>query len=133
MASNVINVLYIDDEVFNLKAFAATFRRQLNVFTAESASEGLKVLEQTDIDVILCDHQMPGIKGLDFLKSIIEEYPKSIRILLTGQADSNLVQEALTKGSIYKCIYKPWDSDALLNDIVGALNTKDSNTQHERY
>ncbi|MEJ7557072.1 MAG: response regulator [Pedobacter sp.] len=125
MGMNLGNVLYIDDEAFNLNAFMATFRRQFRVFTAESAIEGLKVLAEINIDVIICDHQMPGIKGIDFLKSIIPDYPKPIRILLTGQADANLVRDAITNGYIYKCIYKPWDSDALLNDIKEAIVTGD--------
>jgi FixJ family two-component response regulator len=52
---------------------------------------------------------MPGISGVDFLASIINEYPESIRMLLTGYADIQAVIDAINKGQIYQYIAKPWD------------------------
>jgi response regulator RpfG family c-di-GMP phosphodiesterase len=60
MAEEVqINVLYVDDEVHNLNSFKAGFRRKFNVFIAESAVEGRKVLETEDIHIIITDQRMP--------------------------------------------------------------------------
>ena len=55
----MINVLYIDDEGHNLTSFKAAFRRNYNVFTAESADEGRKILSEEDIHIILSDQRMP--------------------------------------------------------------------------
>lgn len=117
MTSDVmINVLYVDDEVHNLNSFKAGFRRLFNVFTAESASEGRKVLESENIHVIITDQRMPVMTGIEFLESIIPNFPDPIRILLTGYADINAVIDAINKGQVYKYIQKPWmDEDLRIN------------------
>ena len=117
MSSDVsINVLYVDDEVYNLTAFRAGFRRAFNIFTAESAAEGIEILRTEDIHVIVTDQRMPVTTGIEFLESIIPEFPEPIRILLTGYADINAVIDAINKGHVYKYIQKPWsDTDLKMN------------------
>jgi response regulator RpfG family c-di-GMP phosphodiesterase len=111
-----INVLYVDDEVHNLNAFKASFRRMFNVFIAESAVEGRRILESQDIHVIITDQRMPVTTGIEFLESIIPDFPEPIRILLTGYADINAVIDAINKGQVYKYIQKPWmDEDLRIN------------------
>ncbi len=111
-----INVLYVDDEVHNLNSFKAGFRRKFNIFTAESAVEGRKVLETELIHVIITDQRMPVMTGIEFLESIIPDFPDPIRILLTGYADINAVIDAINKGQVYKYIQKPWmDEDLRIN------------------
>lgn len=115
-SDSVINVLYIDDEVHNLNSFKAGFRRLFNVFTAESAAEGRKILEKENVQIIITDQRMPVMTGIEFLESIITDYPDPIRILLTGYADINAVIDAINKGQVYKYIQKPWmDEDLRIN------------------
>lgn len=112
----LINVLYVDDEVHNLNSFKAGFRRLFNVFVAESAAEGRKILETENIQVIITDQRMPVMTGIEFLESIIPDFPDPIRILLTGYADINAVIDAINKGQVYKYIQKPWmDEDLRIN------------------
>lgn len=106
-----INVLYVDDEVSNLTAFKATFRREFNVFVADSAVSGRKVLEENNIEIILTDQRMPDVSGVEFLQSILGDFPDPIRILVTGYSDLNAVKDAINKGQVYKYIEKPWDTD----------------------
>lgn len=115
-----VNVLYVDDEVHNLNAFKASFRRQFNIFTAESAVAGRKVLESEDIHVIITDQRMPVTTGIEFLESIIPDFPEPIRILLTGYADINAVIDAINKGQVYRYIQKPWMEDDLRINIEKA-------------
>ena len=117
MSSEVsINVLYVDDEVHNLNAFRASFRRLFNVFIAESAIDGRKILETELIHVIITDQRMPVTTGIEFLESIIPDFPEPIRILLTGYADINAVIDAINRGQVYKYIQKPWmDEDLRIN------------------
>jgi FixJ family two-component response regulator len=56
---------------------------------------------------------MPGITGVDFLASIIDEYPEAIRMLLTGYADIQAVIDAINKGQIFQYITKPWDEQQM--------------------
>ncbi|WP_219223529.1 response regulator [Pedobacter antarcticus] len=115
-SETLINVLYVDDEVHNLNSFKAGFRRKFNVFTAESAVEGRKILEKELIHVIITDQRMPVTTGIEFLESIIPDFPDPIRILLTGYADINAVIDAINKGQVYKYIQKPWmDEDLRIN------------------
>jgi response regulator RpfG family c-di-GMP phosphodiesterase len=122
MSATPINVLYIDDEVHNLNAFRAGFRRLFNISLAESAAEGRKVLERENIHVILTDQRMPVTTGIEFLESILDEFPDPIRILMTGFADINAVIDAINKGKVYKYIQKPWMEDELRIHIQKAYD-----------
>jgi response regulator RpfG family c-di-GMP phosphodiesterase len=113
MAETKINILYVDDEENNLVSFKATFRIKYNVYTAISAHDARKILETKPIDIIVTDQRMPGMTGVEFLESIIPEYPEPMRILLTGYADMNAVIEAINKGKIFHYLTKPWNEDEL--------------------
>ena len=116
-----IGVLYVDDEVNNLNSFKAAFRRYFTIYTAQSAREGRKVLENEEIGVIITDQRMPGETGIEFLESILPIYPDTIRILLTGFSDINAVMGAINRGQVYKYLVKPWQDDELKMYIQNAL------------
>lgn len=116
-----INILYVDDEVHNLNSFKAGFRTRFNIFTAESAILGREILEKELIHIIIVDQRMPGTTGIEFLVSVIADFPDPIRILLTGYADIHPVIAAINEGQIYKYIQKPWVEDDLRIDIEKAF------------
>lgn len=113
MEEQLVNILYVDDEVHNLNAFKASFRRSFNVFTAESAKEAMPILAAHPIQIIITDQRMPQMSGVEFLESILEAYPDPIRILLTGYADIAAVIDAINKGQVYLYITKPWQETEL--------------------
>jgi len=113
-----INILYIDDEPHNLVAFKATFRKDFNIFTAETPSIGKQILADNKIHILIVDQRMPEMTGTEFLASILETYPEPIRILLTGYSDINAVIDAINKGQVYRYLSKPWDE----NDIRLVIN-----------
>jgi response regulator RpfG family c-di-GMP phosphodiesterase len=113
MADQLVNILFVDDEVHNLNAFKASFRRSFNVFTAESAKEAMPILAEHAIQIIITDQRMPQMSGVEFLESILEAYPDPIRILLTGYADIAAVIDAINKGQVYLYITKPWQETEL--------------------
>jgi DNA-binding NtrC family response regulator len=114
-------VLYVDDEINNLNSFKASFRRDFEIYTAQSAREGRKVLDSYEIGVIITDQRMPGMTGIEFLESILSIYPDTIRILLTGFSDMNAVMDAINRGQVYKYLVKPWQNDELKLYIQNAL------------
>ncbi len=116
-----IHILYVDDEQNNLTAFKATFRRDFKIFTAISAAEGVKVLDEEDIHILITDQRMPVMTGVEFLESILERYPDMIRILLTGYTDIEAVIDAINKGQVYRYITKPWDETELRMTIKNAF------------
>ncbi|WP_114752418.1 response regulator [Pleomorphovibrio marinus] len=120
MERDKIKVLYVDDEVNNLQAFKATFRRDYKIFLAESAKEGREILLKEDINVVITDQRMPEENGVDFLESIIPMHPDPMRILLTGYTDIQAVIDAINKGKVYHYLTKPWEEDYLRTVVKNA-------------
>jgi response regulator RpfG family c-di-GMP phosphodiesterase len=121
MEDQKINILYVDDEVHNLNAFKASFRRIFSVHTAESAEEAMNVLQVEEINIIITDQRMPVMTGIEFLESILLLYPDPIRILLTGYSDINAVIDAINKGQVYLYVTKPWQEEELKINIEMAF------------
>lgn len=121
MDTKDIRLLYVDDEQNNLTAFKATFRRDFKVFTAISAAEGKKILDEEEIHILITDQRMPVMTGVEFLESILDDYPDMIRILLTGYTDIEAVIDAINKGQVYRYITKPWDETELRITIKNAF------------
>jgi response regulator RpfG family c-di-GMP phosphodiesterase len=117
-----VKVLYIDDEINNLTAFKANFRRIYHVFTTDSLDEARKILKDHEIHVIISDQRMPDMTGIEFFESILEEYPEPLRMLLTGYADINAVIDAINKGQVYKYFPKPWNEKDLQENIDKAYH-----------
>ncbi|MDZ7845748.1 MAG: response regulator [Owenweeksia sp.] len=112
-----ISVLYVDDEAHNLKSFKASFRRDYNVFTAESGQEGLEIFNNEDINVILTDQRMPGMTGIEFLVEVKKIDSEPMRILVTGFTDINAVIDSINRGQVYRYLTKPWQEEDLKNTI----------------
>jgi two-component system response regulator PhcR len=117
-----VKVLYIDDEEHNLQAFKASFRRQYEIYTAGSAADGLKILQNVNIEVIIADQKMPETTGVQFFKSIKDTFPDPIRILLTGYTDIEALADAINHGDVYRYITKPWSDLELHNSIKNAYD-----------
>lgn len=118
--NNRIKVLYIDDEIINLQAFKATFRKQFEVFTARSVDEGIQILKEQPIEVVLADQRMPGKTGVEFFESILHTHPNPVRILLTAFTDINAIIDAINKGQVYRYVTKPWSEYDLKLTIENA-------------
>ena len=114
-------ILYVDDELNNLTGFKATFRRDYNVFTANSAQEAREILSKQEFQAIISDQRMPDVTGVQFFQSILETYPNPVRILLTGYADIEAVVQAINEGHVYRYISKPWEERDLRLAIDNAL------------
>src|SRR5258708_6527668 len=95
-------ILYVDDEEKSLKAFARAFEDQFWIFTAASAQDGLKLLEehQDEIGLLMTDQRMPGEQGVWLLEKARQLRPRIIRVLATAYADLEAVIEAVNPGAI---------------------------------
>lgn len=104
-------ILYVDDNKDALEAFALDFSDSFRIFTATSAQEGFKFLEQhgDEIGLLLTDQKMPGETGVWLLERARQLQPNIPRILVTGFADYADAIAAINSGAIYKYIHKPWD------------------------
>ena len=89
------SVLFVDDDPTVLRTFPRVFRRDpFEVVTAPLASAALEVLAAREISIVVSDHRMPGMLGLDLLGVIATRYPRVGRVLLTGDTGSLWEDEA---------------------------------------
>ena len=125
-------ILYVDDEIDNLTVFNSAFRRHFKTHVASSAREGLEIMKQNEIQLVISDQRMPEMTGTEFLERIIPEYPDCIRVILTGFSDINAVIEAINNGRVYRYITKPWDKEEMKIMIDNALETYNLKQQNKK-
>ena len=104
-------VLYVDDEPDNLRVFELTFRREFKILTAASAKQGLRILNENPVAVVLSDQRMPGVTGVEFLARVRNLDPKTVRVLVTAYGDVEILRQAINDGSIYRYVPKPWEPE----------------------
>ena len=119
------NILYIDDEESNLRIFKNTFRRDFKIFLAKSAQEGINVLSNNTIDVLITDQRMPGKTGIELLKEIHQIFPEipPHRLMVSGYAEPADINEAYESYGLFRFIAKPWDAENLKQIIIDVINT----------
>jgi signal transduction histidine kinase len=117
------NLLYVDDEESNLRIFRSSFKRHYNIFTAASAEEGIKILAEQPIHLIITDQKMPEMTGVEFLERILPDYPEAIRIILTGYSDVEDITRAINRCGIYRYLVKPWNKEEMILTLDKALET----------
>ncbi|MBI4040864.1 MAG: diguanylate cyclase [Deltaproteobacteria bacterium] len=123
-------ILIIDDEVDNLHALERTLKNVAEVLTAESGAQGLKLIEQRPIELVICDQRMPQMTGIDFFKILKEKHPDIVRIILTGYTDIEDLISAINEVGLYRYITKPWNNHELGIVIQRALEHHDAQKQN---
>ncbi len=116
-------ILYVDDEPQNLRIFELTFNREFTILCAESGEEGMRILNEHPVAVILSDHKMPGMAGVEFLSRARGLDPKAIRMLVTAYGDAATLGEAINSGAISRYIPKPWQPDELRMTLRSSIET----------
>jgi sensor histidine kinase YesM len=120
------NILYVDDEQYNLVAFTASFRRHYNIFTALSGQEAIQVMHRQaaldqPIHLIISDQRMPVMTGVELLEKLLPDFPDTIRMVLTAYSDLESTINAINKGKVYQFINKPWNAEELKVVMDNAL------------
>lgn len=115
-------ILFVDDEPSVLRSYQRLIGLDYELDTAEGAEEGLKLLEQNGpYGVVISDMRMPGMNGAEFLSIVRQNYPDTVRMLLTGQADMNDTISAVNHGRIFRFLSKPCPPDVLGGALDEAL------------
>lgn len=122
-------ILCVDDEPDILNTLKIQLKNEFKndyfYEVAESGDEALDLLEEfqeeAQVIVVVSDWLMPGIKGDELLIKVHQKYPKIIKVMLTGQADTAAVQRAVEEADLYCCLYKPWQSKDLIETIKSGL------------
>jgi two-component system response regulator HupR/HoxA len=125
-------VLVVDDEVRSQDAMRRTLDEDFTVFTASSADEARGLLQRQPVSVILCDQRMPGVTGVTFLKEVREQWPETVRIVISGYTDSEDIIAGINEAGIYQYILKPWAPDHLLDSVRNAVEAQALQRQTSR-
>jgi DNA-binding NtrC family response regulator len=108
------HILVVDDEENIRSALRRILRRDYQLSFAESGAQALEILKTERPDVILSDYLMPEMTGLELLKRCRLFYPEMSRVVLTGQAEMQVVIAAINEGAVFRFLTKPWEEDELL-------------------
>lgn len=117
-------ILVVDDESVNRELLERVLTSRYQVYSADGAISALSILEQeSDIEVIISDQNMPQIMGTEFLAKVAESQPDTIRILMTARTDTRDLIEAINTSKIFKFIPKPFKRENLLSIVEQAVST----------
>ena len=120
-----IKVLFVDDEKSILVALRRLCRNTgWDIYTAESGDEGLSIIDEHAIDLVVSDMRMPKMNGAEFLEQVVEKSPSTVRILLTGYSEVTATLAAIDKGKIFCHCTKPWDNDEFREILNQAIATR---------
>ena len=100
-------LLFVDDEQRVLNSMRIMFRRQFDLFLASHGAEALDIVRDKDIDVIVADHRMPKMTGVEVLSKVRALSPRTVRILLTGYADLDAVEGSINDSEVFRFLTKP--------------------------
>ncbi len=126
-------LLTVDDEPSVLSALRRLFRKQgYRILQATSGAEGLALLREHRVDVVVSDMRMPEMDGAQFLEAVRDTDPAIMRILLTGYADVGSTVAAINRGEIHRYIAKPWDDQDLLLVVRDTLARRELEQRNAR-
>jgi len=113
-------LLLVDDDRFMLGVLNDMLTDEpYRVLSAQSGEEALALLAAEAVDVILCDQAMPGMRGTEVLAEAARRYPKTVRLMLSGQPDLSEIEAAIAAGVADGHYIKPVGA-ALLRERLGA-------------
>jgi HD-like signal output (HDOD) protein/CheY-like chemotaxis protein len=123
---NAIRVLFVDDEprvLEGLKRMLRPKRNEWQMTFVGSAQAALDALKSEPCEVVVTDMRMPGMSGAELLEVVQREYPDTIRLILSGQAETESVMKAL--GVSHQFLSKPCDAEILQGTIARAFTLRD--------
>src|SRR3972149_9633005 len=123
-------ILFVDDQPNVLDGLRRTLRSHRDTGEmefAEGGQEALSLLKQRPFDVVVSDMRMPGIDGNQLLNTVKQEYPDSVRIVLSGQSDRGAIMRSV--GPAHQYLAQPCDTETLKSTITRACALRDKLAQ----
>lgn len=127
MTNEKRTILLVDDEENNLQLLKRSLRGKYEILTASDGKQALDIITEkgNEISLIVSDQRMPEMTGTEFLKKITKTNPDIIKILLTGQADTEIMVESINECQIFQYILKPFDPIDLVETIKNGIDKFD--------
>lgn len=115
-------VLCVDDEELLLKSLKRVLSKEpYEILTASNGSEALQILADNEIAVIVADQKMPGMTGTELLAKVKQLSKKTVRVILSGYADLEVMMDSINRGHVYMYMKKPWTDERLRAQIRQCL------------
>jgi two-component system, NtrC family, response regulator HupR/HoxA len=124
-------VLIVDDEQRSLESLQRILEDTFDVKTAASAEEAEQILEREWVQVIVCDQRMPHMSGVEFLKTVREQWPETVRMIISGYTDAEDIIRSVNEAGIYQYITKPWQPENLILTLKNATRLFELQRQNE--
>ena len=119
-------VLLVDDDADLLSGLERRLHKEpYRIVTATGAEEAADVLEHEPVDLVVCDEEMPGMSGTEFLSRVAQRYPDVVKLVLTGHPTLPAALRALNECKVYHFFTKPCNEIELAITIRHALEQKD--------
>src|SRR4051812_45183507 len=114
-------ILFVDDEPAILNAIKRLLRREgYEIETASDGNAGLEAFRRFRPSVVVSDHRMPGMTGVEFLTKARAIDPEPVRVVLTGCTDLPAAESAINEGEVWRFVTKPWNDEDLRTTVAGA-------------
>jgi CheY-like chemotaxis protein len=102
-------LLIVDDDRLALSSLRRALTAQpYRVLLVAGAAQAFELLATQRVDVLLSDHRMPEMNGLEFLEKVRHMYPGIVRLMLSGFAEQDLLLNAINQRTLFKFLCKPW-------------------------
>lgn len=119
-------VLFVDDEPEVTEGLKRNLHKEpYRILCSNHTDEALQILETENVDLVVSDEEMPGMKGTEFLALVRKKYPETIRMMLTGHASLDSAIKAINEGRVYRLLTKPCNDMDLAVTIREALRQKE--------
>ena len=125
-------LLVVDDEPDVVKSVQDLLRFDYKVLGATRATDALRLVREQPVHVVLTDQRMPEMTGVEFLRQLREQFPDTVRLLITGYADIRAVIDAINQGNVYRYITKPWEPEELQAVVREAAERHDLVAERKR-
>jgi CheY-like chemotaxis protein len=132
--ATTLTLLFVDDEPAVIRAISRLLatRTGFRMLTAASGEEALDLLRTHNVDVLVSDIDMPKMNGLELVRRARQEFPSTLRILLTGAATMARAVDAINEGEVVRFFAKPFDAATFIRalDDLGARILKLRRERH---
>ncbi len=127
-------VLFVDDEPGVLNAMQRLFHDEpYELLTASGGPAALMLLQETGaVQLIISDYRMPVMNGSEFLQQVMQRWPDTRRVILSGFPDTDVLLTALNEGRVHRFFSKPWDDQNLKFAIRAAIEKYDLESENRR-
>jgi len=113
-----VRILCVDDERNVLRSLERVFLDDdYEVVTAASGEEGLQIMAGSGdtFQVVVSDYRMPVMNGVEFLKQVYEQWPDTVRIVLSGYADAGAIVAVPMPGRLWRPSMKATSTSSFPN------------------